>query len=69
MATADAVQRFENKGARFMGLACAFVLTAEHLDIPIQDMITFAKNCINDADGKRPEFQAVSNYIKQEIFN
>ena len=52
-----------------MGLACAFVLTAEHLDIPIQDMITFAKNCINDADGKRPEFQAVSNYIKQEIFN
>lgn len=69
MAVADAIQRFSDKGARFMGLACAFLLSLEKVDIPFQDAMEFANNCMNDAKGKRPEFEAVKTYIENEIFN
>ena len=69
MAVADGVQKIEHKGARLIGLACAFLLAAEEAGIQINDMIGMAKNCMNTAEGRKPEFNAVSQYIHHEIFN
>lgn len=69
MAVADGVQRAEQPGARLMGLAAAFLLAAEASGIPSADLMAYARNCINDAEGRRPEFAAAATYIEQEVIN
>lgn len=69
MAVASAVQTNPNQGSRLMGLACAFLLAAEQSGIPVTDMMIYARNCMNDAEGKRPEFAATADYINKEIIN
>ena len=69
MEVADAIQRHENKGARLMGLATAFLIAAEEAGITISDLMTYARNCMNHAEGRRTEFKAVSTYINKEIIN
>lgn len=69
MATVSAVQTNPDQGSRLMGLACAFLLAAEQSGISVTDMMIYARNCMNDAEGKRPEFAAVADYINKEIIN
>ena len=69
MALIDAVQVSKDPGARLLALACAFLMAAEQAGIQVTDLMTYARNCMNEAQGKRPEFQAVANYIQKEIFN
>lgn len=52
-----------------MGLACAFLIAAEQSGISVTDMMAYARNCMNDAEGKRPEFAATADYINKEIIN
>ncbi|OXS28346.1 MAG: hypothetical protein BCS36_01165 [Desulfovibrio sp. MES5] len=69
MAVANAIQENPKQGPRLMGLACAFLLAAEQSGISVTDMMTYARNCMNDAEGKRPEFAATADYINKEIIN
>lgn len=69
MSVADVVQRIPNQGARLMGLATAFLMASECAGLPVNDLMGMARNCINDAEGRRPEFAAVTEFINNEIFN
>lgn len=69
MAVASGVQTNPDQGSRLMGLACAFLLAAEQSGISVTDMMSYARNCMNDAEGKRPEFAAAADYINKEIIH
>lgn len=69
MALIDAVQAGSDPGARLLALACTFLMASEQADIQPADLMAYARNCMNEAQGKRPEFQAAANYIQKEIFN
>lgn len=69
MATANAVQRFGNPGVRLIGLATAFLIAAEAAGISVTDMMVYARNCMNTAEGRRVEFKATTDYIVKEIIN
>ncbi|MGN0008729.1 MAG: hypothetical protein ACI33N_03635 [Desulfovibrionaceae bacterium] len=69
MSVVDSIQSIPHQGARLMGMACAFLLAAEAANIRIPDMIGMARNCMNTAEGKKPEFKAASRYIREEIFS
>lgn len=69
MAVASGVQANPDRGARLMGLAAAFLIAAEASGLPVPDLMGYARNCMNTAEGKRPEFAAVTDYIEKEILN
>lgn len=69
MAVASAIQTHPDRGARLMGLAAAFLMAAEASGLPVPDLMGYARNCMNTAEGKRPEFAAVSTYIEKEILH
>lgn len=69
MAVASAIQANPDRGARLMGLATAFLMAAEASGLPVPDLMGYARNCMNTAEGKRPEFAAVNNYIEEEILH
>lgn|GEM_PF-1266336 len=69
MSVADALQHSPLKGARLMGLTCAFLITAESAGLPVPDLMGMARNCMNDGEGRRPEFRAVDDFINNEILN
>ncbi|WP_370791258.1 hypothetical protein [Bilophila wadsworthia] len=67
MSVADALQHSPLKGARLMGLTCAFLMAAESAGLPVPDLMGMARNCMNDGEGRRPEFRAVDDFINNEI--
>lgn len=67
MAVIDATQRGFAPHEQAHGIACAFLLLAEHLRIPAQDLFTASKNLMNDTTGKRPEFRAITDYLRNEV--
>ena len=67
MSIADALQHSPLKGARLMGLTCAFLMAAESAGLPVPDLMGMARNCMNDGEGRRPEFRAVDDFINNEI--
>lgn len=67
MSIADAIQHSPLKGARLMGLTCAFLIAAESAGLPVPDLMGMARNCMNDGEGRRPEFRAVDDFINNEI--
>jgi len=67
MSVATGVQDYPDKGVRLMGTAAAFLLAAEASGLPVTDVIGMARNCINTAEGKRPEFAAVADYVQHEV--
>lgn len=67
MSVADAVQNFPDKGVRLMGMASAFLIASDESGLPVPDLMSMARNCMNHADGRRPEFKAVGDYIRNEI--
>ena len=69
MSVADAIQKIPHKGAQLVGASCAFLLLAESSGLSIPDLMGTARNCMNTAEGRRPEFAAVNEYINKEIFN
>ncbi|MDM8214758.1 hypothetical protein QUW15_01055 [Desulfovibrio piger] len=69
MSIADAVQRIPDYGSRFIGIASAFLILCEESGISAADLLTMTRNCMNDAEGKRPEFRAVARYVRHEIFD
>ena len=67
MSVADAVQKSPSRGARFVGMAAAFLLVCENAGLPVSDLMGMARNCMNMARGVRPEFSAVSEYVRNEV--
>lgn len=67
MSVIDAAQRGFVAHEQAHGIACAFLLLAEHLRIPAQDLFTATKNLMNDTTGKRPEFRAITDYLRNEV--
>lgn len=48
------------------GLASAFLLAAEHYEVPAQDVFTWVNNIMHHAEGHRAEFDAVRAYMQGE---
>jgi hypothetical protein len=67
MAVIDATQRGYQPHEQMHAMAAAFLLLAEHWGVPAQDLFTATKNLMTDVEGKRPEFAAVTAYMKQEL--
>lgn len=69
MGVADALQHVPHKGARMMGVSAAFLILAECAGLNVYDLMAMARNCMNDAEGRRPEFAAVDEFVRKEILN
>lgn len=67
-AIADTLQRIPNPGVRLGAILCASLLATEASGLPLADCFGTARNIMNHAEGKRPEFLAVSDYYKNEVF-
>lgn len=67
MSVADAVQNCPSKGARLMGIMAAALITIEASNLNLHDVLAMTRNAINHADGRRPEFAAVGDYIRNEV--
>lgn len=66
MAVVDELQAFPPE-VQMAGACATFILLAEAAGVPVADAFTTVKNIMNHADGKRPEFKAVADYIKHEL--
>lgn len=62
----DALQRFSPEH-RIVGLTAAFVLLAEHLGVRPLNVFEIVSNVMRDAMGRRPEFAAIEQYLKNEL--
>jgi hypothetical protein len=49
------------------GLAAAFILLCERYSLEPQDIFTLTSNIMNHAEGRRPEFLAVRDYMENEL--
>lgn len=52
---------------QLLAQAANFLLLAEHYDIPVQDVFAIITNIMNHAEGRRPEFLAVADYMENEL--
>lgn len=66
MTTLNALQDFRPE-IQILGAAAVFLSLADHLGIPAQEAFAATTNLINDDNGKRPEFQAISAYLEGEL--
>lgn len=66
MSIIDGLHRFPAH-VQVAAVCAAFLLLTEEARIPVSDAFTTVKNIMNDANGKRPEFDAVAAYIKHEL--
>lgn len=69
MSVVNGMQQADDPGVRLMGLSAAFLLAADVSGIPPADLMAYARNCIHDAEGRRPEFAAAAHYIEQEVIH
>lgn len=67
MAVIDATQRGFQPHEQMHAMAAAFLLLSEHWGLSPQDLFTATKNLMNDNLGKRPEFAAVQQYMREEL--
>lgn len=67
MSIIDAVQNCKDNGVKVLGLTAAWLLIVESSGISVSDLLAYSRNCINTAEGRRPEFKAVESYINNEI--
>ncbi len=68
MATIDALQS-KPQHTQLAAISAAFLLLVEQTDITLAEVIGAARNMMNTAEGKRPEFLAVADYLKHELLN
>ena len=66
MQVIDSLQRHRPE-ARVLGAAAVFVLLAERFGLAAQDVMTATTNLMNYAEGRRPEFAAVQEYLQKEL--
>lgn len=66
MSIIDAIQDYPTR-AQVPAVCAAFVLMLEAADVDAFDALAMSKNIINAADGKRPEFKAIADYIDNEL--
>lgn len=67
MTVVNALQNYPDKGVRLMGVSAAFLIMADESGLSVPDLMSMARNCVNHADGRRPEFAAVGDYIRNEV--
>lgn len=68
MSVADAVQNFPNQGVRLAAIVSVFTLAMEITGLNPAEVVGRAKNVVNQAEGRRPEFRAVQSYLAVEVF-
>lgn len=66
MTVADRLQDFP-ADAQVMGVAALFLILAEASGVPAQDVFTATKNLMSNQEGRRPEFAALSDYVRNEL--
>ena len=66
MAVIDAVQHMEPH-MRVIAITTAFKLLSERFDITPQDAFAVTDNIMNHAEGKRHEFAAIRDYLRNEL--
>lgn len=49
-------------------IVAAFILAMEASGLPSGDVCGMARNLMADVNGRRPEFKAITQYIKEEVF-
>jgi len=52
---------------QILGAAALFVLLVERFNMSPQEIMTRVKNIMNYAEGKRPEFAAIADYMRYEL--
>lgn len=67
MQVLDAIQSIRPREYQITALACSFQLLAERVGLEPQDLFALSTNIMNHADGRRPEFAAVRQYLKEEL--
>lgn len=66
MQVIDTLQRYPRE-AQVLGSAAVFVLLCERFGINVQDVMTVTSNLMHHAEGRRPEFAAVTEYLAREL--
>lgn len=69
MAIADRIQDEPSQGVRLAALSSAFLLSLELSGLPAADCLGMARNIMNHAEGIRPEFAGVREYLRNEVFS
>jgi len=69
---AAAIQQLSNTQGRTpeqqaMASAVVFIQVCEHLQIPPNDLMTWAKNIQRYQGTRRPEFRALTQFIKEQL--
>ena len=66
---ADTLQKHQNlkPGEAVGAMAAVFILTMESTGLSTSDILGLTKNLMADAHGRRPEFLAITDYLKKEI--
>lgn len=65
MEVIDALQKHQ-PATQALGLAVTFRAMMDHYKLNLSDLFTFAGNIVVDADGRRPEFKTVEDYMQGE---
>lgn len=66
MLVIDTMQKLPQE-EQIAGLSAAFLLLADRVKMSPQDMFSFTTSIMNHADGRRPEFAAVAQYMDMEL--
>jgi hypothetical protein len=66
MRVIDAVQDLPPEH-QVVAITSAFKLLAERFNVAPQDAFTITSNIMNNAEGRRPEFEAVKAYLQHEL--
>jgi hypothetical protein len=67
MQVIDALQKGHSPEAQVLGAAAVFVLLSERFGVSMQDVMGAIKKLMNHAEGRRPEFAAVAEYLAKEV--
>lgn len=66
MQVIDALQRM-TPAEQVAGIASCFLLLCAHLSITPQEAFAATTNLMHYAEGRRPEFLAVEQYMREEL--
>lgn len=66
MAVIDRLQDFTPE-EQMLGLTAAFMLLAKHQKQNPGELFLITDNVVNGVEGKRPEFRAVEQYMRDEL--
>lgn len=63
----DNTQGMQSLELTLASLACTFQLLAERVEMEPADLFTLTCNLMNHADGRRPEFAAIRDYLREDL--